>query len=685
MRTSPVILGTAIVALGLGLAAGCDSTAKISKDSRSLEKLLVLESTPMRTVSNAGKETYVPVCDPGASGADGLLLNVVMKGIGESVGVSASESQDGDKSIRPGDTILQNPIYEADINPENFKFNLSCIEQILPDSKQCITSGDCDGGTSCPDRIKGYCTNSGVPYCISQVMNDNAKIAKISYQEVTPDRGEPIGVVILVDMSGSNSGLVHFNSPYYEDTMSDSLASIPEGSSYAQNGSDPGATRIGAVKELINSLNSSDKVMVISFNENKVDVVCKHPDIANPTTEEKLDACFSSNKDLVLGAEGGFSALDDIRNDSQGRTPLWSAVEMAYNFLKDHPKGKSVDYKHILVISDGPDTCSESADLNRCRKSCVAYQTLFEDVLTLVKTDAYEDRIPVHFVQFGAKGYPDRDARQMQIACETGGRYMFVNSLDFSAAKMEQTLSETLMNVRYTFGGFWRFAFKLPGVGNNNDLAKGWGFAVEGTGKISEAKLKEGESNFDFKVGNDNIDKRAAFKKECTADADCPAKETAGTCYDLTWFCDTEGGACKSVVEWHVNGDGEAACGKTKAAVKIQQKNLNNTVAGNTVEVALPDLTTLCCNGACVPPKPPQLPDDYKNSPSGTGLCYEDQGWIYDEEKDVWNFWITYWANKAGCNTHTANDAATKLKYADTTFKWPDDWDCQVKENCFKK
>ena len=39
---------------------------------------------------------------------------------------------------------------------------------------------------------------------------------------------------------------------------------------------------------------------------------------------------------------------------SPGRTPLWSAVQDVYNFMKE--KGRA-DVRHILVITDSPDTC----------------------------------------------------------------------------------------------------------------------------------------------------------------------------------------------------------------------------------------------------------------------------------------------------------------------------------------
>jgi hypothetical protein len=686
MKKRILALGAAGLLFGAGLSVGCDSNALLSTSERSFREIFVLGAVPMKIEGSGSSETYVPVCDGANADVDGLILKSLFYGSEVKDEVVA----DLDLSIRPGDNLDRRFVDEDQINTSNFRLSFDCIEQVLLQDRKCVNSGDCEADQTCGDRIKGYCIEDGVsvPYCYSQIKSDSVALTKIGFKPITPARGTSVGVAILVDMSGSNSGLVHYYPPYYEDTMGDATASIPEGATFLQNGSDPGGTRLAAVKEVIETLNAGDKVVVFSFNENKIDIVCNHPDKANASFEEKKEACFSSNKTLVLGDAGSFSPLEGIRNDSLGRTPLWSAVDMAYDYMANHAAAKNLKYKHILVISDGPDTCSDCPELNRCRKSCLSYQTTYEQAMTRIRADEYKDRIPVHFVQFAAKGYPDRDSRQMQTACETGGNYVFLNAQDFTTTELANHLKDAAKRVRYTFGGYWEMVVKLDAIKNNNDMPQGWAYAVEGKLSVSEPMfIADGsEKPYPFNIDTSTyLDGRPAIHKNCTTNEDCDEAETMGTCATRTWFCDTAAGACKFFDAWTDNGTGQGECKPVKAYLKLQPKNTNSSSAGDTITKQLgASIPTVCCSGGCVPPKPPVMPAEYADSTIG-GKCYEEQGWKPDDkDPSIWYFWAVYYVNKSGCTTHTAADAADQMAYSNPGgLDWPDDWSCEDTENCF--
>ncbi|MBM4370588.1 MAG: hypothetical protein FJ098_02995, partial [Deltaproteobacteria bacterium] len=198
----------AVTTLLLGVPAGCDSTASLYLSEVQFDELFVVSAVPMKKVSTDGQVDYVPLCRMQDEPADGMILRVLLKATQD------KEGNDLDQGIRPGDRIDLQAVTESKISPERFEIALSCIEEEVPDAARCANSQDCDDGELC-DPVKGICAD-GLKGCYSGIQTGNVAISRVSFREFTPSRAEPVGVAILVDMSGSNKGFVMPFSPFHE-------------------------------------------------------------------------------------------------------------------------------------------------------------------------------------------------------------------------------------------------------------------------------------------------------------------------------------------------------------------------------------------------------------------------------------------------------------------------------------
>ena len=675
--------------LALSVVAGCDSTASLYLSEVQWNELVVMSAVPMKKVlGEDGQVDYVPLCRMQDEAADGLLLRILFKG------TQQIDSPDRDQSIRPGDRIDLKEVTTSQVNPGKFELAISCIEKQLPGAAQCNTNADCEDcedGKTCDVNVgKGFCVD-GMKSCYSGIQTGDVQISRVGFREFTPSRGENVGVAILVDMSGSNKGFVKPFPPYYEVNNED-----PSGvhddvfMDFAQRASDIAGTRMNAVKTIIKNLNADDKFIVFTFREYGIDVVCELPGDDTPDNDTKKDNCFGSNRSYVLG-DGDFGPLDDVKPNVGGRSPLWTAVEQVYEYMDTHKRTKNTKYKHIVVINDGPDTCSESSSLDQCSGSCAQFSTSFDTVRTMVEGIPFESRIPIHFIQYQAMGYLDRDPRQQEIACLTSGHHLFLNSDDFAAESLANEFNRLALNLRYTFGGYWEFAIEMTKLGEDNSLPRGWNYGVGGTGKILALKdklLVNTDGHFSFEIENDSVDMRVSLRKDCKTDADCPASVSGGNCTTRTWWCDDDTLECNSAVDWAENGTEAAACGEVDAVVRVQVRYIDSGLPTETKEASLGQLPSFCCNGACTPPMPPLVPDDIAKS--GGTICFEydnERGWVWDENQHEWVYWAELYI-KADCAT-TWIGLKPELAYgvnenpAVADLTWEAHWDCPDKQNCF--
>ncbi len=689
--TYGVFLAVTLLILGAS-QTGCDSTALLYLSEVKFSELYVVSAVPMKKVTVDGEVKYVPLCRMQDEVADGLILRILLKGTQD------REGNDLDQSIRPGDRIDLQEVTEAKITSERFELSFNCIEQQLPGTAQCTTPSDCDQGKTCDIGVgKGFCVASAdLGGCHSGIQTGNVAISHVGFKAFTPNRGENVGVAILVDMSGSNKGFVKPFPPYYEvDNQDRSGIHQDAMDGFAQRASDINGTRMNAVKTIIENLNTDDKAIVFGYREYGIDVICVLPGDLDADNDTKKEECFSSSRALVLGT-GDFGPLDDYKPNVGGRSPLWTALHQVYEYMDTHPKTQSTKYKHIVVINDGPDTCSPSSSLDQCSGSCFQFSTSFETVVSAVEAVDYENRIPIHFIQYQAKGYRDRDPRQQEIACLTGGHHMFINSEEFDHTHLTNVFQDTARLVRYTFGGYWEFAIEMTKLGEDDSLPPGWNYGIEGSGKLlslADHFLVPSDYNIDpemtFAITNDSVDRRVSLRKDCKSDGDCPDDEDAGTCTTRLWWCDDETLECASAVEWAGNGTGGGGCGNVDAVVRTQVRDIVGGGSTETKEVSLGDLPSFCCNGACMPPMPPVIPDGVAE-PAGV-VCFEyddEKGWFFDEDEQEWVYWAELYV-KPGCKpwaeVKTAIAFGVNGNPAIGDLTWEEHWGCPDRQNCFPR
>jgi hypothetical protein len=175
--------------------------------------------------------------------------------------------------------------------------------------------------------------------------------------------------------------------------------------------SDPKNYRIAALRDFVARLDKNDKLLVMTFNEDKPSgLVCAGPSLGTPTSQD----CFARRRDWV--AQG----INYIDGSEGGRTPLWESLHAAITFLRSQ---SGLTAKHIVVLGDGPDTCHPSSDAYVGDPACASLG--FGDVNELVASRAND--VFLHFVQYWAIGYPTSDDRQAEAAEMTGGSYVFVD------------------------------------------------------------------------------------------------------------------------------------------------------------------------------------------------------------------------------------------------------------------
>jgi len=146
-------------------------------------------------------------------------------------------------------------------------------------------------------------------------------------------------------------------------------------------------------------------------------------------------------------------------------------------------------------------------------------------------------------VQFQAKGYPERDPRQAEVACLTEGLHVFVNRLDMANDNLqfEYALDKAVDRIRYSFLGKWRLfvesdtvTLDLPWpqgtpVGGLYSLVGNLKFLAN-TSFITEERL------LNFFVGTHSTkstvqatadwDNMLVFRKDCSANSQCGGTDT---------------------------------------------------------------------------------------------------------------------------------------------------------------
>lgn len=422
---------------------------------------------------------------------------------------SAGEADDRDLSIRPGE-LIKTP------DEEYLTLGVDGVDSIP------CTDPERQGQTCAPsgyrllrpshfsvdiDCMSPYPLASFEKACSTKQTLKNARPESVYYQSNFISgafRGKPedsnISVALMIDQSGSMIGYVEPLSQVEYSTglkTKDGANANISSDGFADRATDYKAFRRTAAQRLVSLLNKGDRAGIFQFGEDVSRVGAKIL-CTSANDDERLNRsdCFGINRDILNS--GVFS---DLQNTPRGRTPLWMAVKDVYDFMKT----ESTPVKHIVVITDGPDTCASSSpdfmpEVRYFRASTKKWEigdqsaacsdTSYQDFLAHIHDDVYDqegnpkpiDQLPVHitFIQMQSKGYPMVDPAQQEVACLTGGHYTWVNSNDLPASReenkdnlsvwsgqhpLEMALLSAVTRFRNSLSGVWRMAVKV------NDLS----------------------------------------------------------------------------------------------------------------------------------------------------------------------------------------------------------------------
>ena len=431
---------------------------------------------------------------------------------------------DNDKSIHVADYINRHYIESQDFTTDHVALTVDCLKKV----DNTTLSRECDAS--------------------KDIMAPNTAMRNVSHVALAlrseswgGGSGDGIGVVVLLDQSGSVNGFVHPDPaegnkelPYNEaSVVITSWQNEQDPAILEKLASDRKQYRIAALDQFASSLNSNDKLLVIAYNEDDKNLlVCAGPELNDPTMAD----CFATRRDWVQ------RGLQEVSVDSGGRTPLWEALYNAYEFLEQRD---DVVARHIVVLNDGPDTCHPNSEHFASSTPCADKD--FHDVVSLVEKDGLP--VHVHFVQYEAVGYPARDMAQMEISCLTEGTYSFINRQDMPNTEFESALLKGLDRARYAFLGKWRAIVEMDVVSLNLPWPQGTlagnAYSIYGHMKLFTNAFVTVESIYKFGVGNQsntqatqatpNWDNSFVFRKGCSMDSQCSGTDDPD-CIDYCGF-----------------------------------------------------------------------------------------------------------------------------------------------------
>ena len=478
-----------------------------------------------------------------------------------------------DLAVKEGDYIELTPVTasskEPTIEASDFTMQVDCLDERAAGTPEC----------------KGPATAPIVASAVSY--------KALSKRCDKDDAATFVNVALVIDHSGSTSGLVDADTKLEESPDTVVSASAKETASDFYN------ARTSAAMAFIDNLNSFDRMIAYYFDERVgvcvavsdafvcsdsgkkckgksdtttcgPDHVCKadwtlesdtYKDLSCEAQQAKAFGSMNPEKPYRRDLEAGIDLK--ARLQGEGRAPIWLAVDTAATFLASQA-AIAKDNKHVVLVTDGPDTCTESEnyfnykDLSGtkaiCRTPCKVATVQYKDLLRKLRDlDKQGNHVTVDIVQFQsvAKEYNAPDARMMELACRTGGTYQFINSADFNRSDptpWTKALSQALFRVRNSLAGSWRVGFKHAALANGG-LRTGKMHAIRGSLSFANAKFPSLASTYEYSdtwrfgySGGATEDRRLLFRKACTTAADCGGTDACGAKH-----C-TEAGLCEDAV-----------------------------------------------------------------------------------------------------------------------------------------
>ncbi|MEC8022510.1 MAG: hypothetical protein VX223_01160 [Myxococcota bacterium] len=543
----------AIVGLGLTQTA-CDGTARIFLRLLSVDTPQVIGLTPVKLVNGANGPQWVPACSGDETNyrLDFNILTTQRQ-------PDSSGNIDSNQQARPNDAVSKTQVrLGTNLSANNFEVELTCLEP---------TDGTQAGGD---------CANPGSQSVGLPDETPLQFIDHISQSVCTPDncdvgsRDTGVGVAFVIDQSGSTSGLVDGSAPEGTPTCLegqpgsfDSLAG-----SLAPCTSDSRGYRLTFVQKLLQNLNRQDSVVVYAASEAEdVKIACNLPGqvdqngqplLWNELAESlKETNCYSTDKRLYtstgaadIGVADPLLGTGGLLGQGEGRSNIFAGVQKSFEFLQTKPQSA----KHIIVVTDGPDTCNAESDaFQYCfdaagvgpkpQTPCPT-QVSYSNLRTAIEnyTSGGQQDIHITFVQFQSQAYKAPDPRMQQLSCLTGGHYYFVNSQRVQDGVPSAMFDKIRTKLRTSLTGYWGLVLNVPGLTDTSTAASakvGSSYALRGLFRMTQTPFTAGDYSVSFGFGPANQDERLQFTRRCTSDADCN-----GTGEECTLRCDPERGVC---------------------------------------------------------------------------------------------------------------------------------------------
>ena len=336
-------------------------------------------------------------------------------------------------------------------------------------------------------------------------------------------RNTPLAVALLIDNSGSIKGFVE------EGTIGggDSAVSCVEGppkvvdipSTLNDCHSDPTFGAPGAAETILATLRPADRAISFTFGE-KVGISAACPSGARPDGPDGEAACLGSPAQ-AREAVKRLMDHDDAHVLGEGRSNLWGAVVHAMDLLRKHA---TQPLRHVVVITDGPDTCdAKSPDFQHCFSTSGGDPTYVGGCPTAASAEvdaaiAQTPAVAVSFIHFQSPGYPHPDPRMIDAACRSGGHYLFVPTRSIPPSGTRAMLEKAARRLRGVLRGHWRANLKqtLPLA---SGMPKGNSTLLSGKVAFYEGDLNKHE----FGTGKTALTGPLVWSSPCKADSDCGA------------------------------------------------------------------------------------------------------------------------------------------------------------------
>lgn len=577
------LITAALVTAGL---ASCDSTAKFSLPDTKFQQVQVVSAFPAFIDPATNAVTRVcgaPIDD--TDNANKLVPNgveLVVNFVSTELRMPAC-AHDRDLGIKEGEYIELQSVkttgYRPTVGPQNFEMQLACLEERVGDdpNAECTTSLGTDSQT--------------------------LKATTVRYQpfsnRCTDDDNTHINVALVIDHSGSTSGLVNA-ATLLEDVPG---AGAPP-KQLTEVKSDRYDSRISSAELFLDSLNDLDRAIAYYFDESGVSVAAMNSyaclggakddginkvpcnDLKDTTTctggvcaaddtkaNDTFVGDFASQQAAAFGRMGDdYRFKDQLKGgldtkakfSGSGRAPIWQAVDTAFTFMS---ASLAKANRHIVLVADGPDTCTESEDffnykdlstptptVPKCRVPCLAANVQYKTLLSKIK-DLQDkgDNVVIDVVQFqsAAKQYQQPDSRMMELACRTNGTYQFVNTSKFNRSKPDEwthAFNGAMQRIRYSLAGNWRPAYAISALSNADPVGMGKVAAIKGGLQFQNSKFPSlataYEQNESWRFAYSGAeDRRLVFRRAaCATSADCGGSDACGANH-----CSSAGLCTKSI------------------------------------------------------------------------------------------------------------------------------------------